>query len=162
METKSCFKCNQIKTLDLFYKHPEMPDGHVNKCKECNKKDNVKNWWDKREEKHLYDLNRHRYSVQRLFNHKYSMIKRRCEKGDRKGRAYFVTGKEYLSKDEWNNWCYQDENYMKFMDIYNNWVQSGFNHKKTPSIDRIDSKKSYLIGNLQWLTLSANCSKYNK
>jgi len=36
---KTCFKCNEMKVLDCFYKHPSMPDGRVNKCKECNKKD---------------------------------------------------------------------------------------------------------------------------
>ena len=39
IRSKKCFKCNAVKLLEEFYKHPNMPDGHVNKCKECNKND---------------------------------------------------------------------------------------------------------------------------
>ena len=47
--TKQCFKCGETKSLEDFYKHPRMADGHLNKCKECNKKDVSANYRSNRE-----------------------------------------------------------------------------------------------------------------
>ena len=44
MDKKVCFKCGVEKAINDFYKHPQMSDGHLNKCKECTKNDVSNNY----------------------------------------------------------------------------------------------------------------------
>lgn len=37
MSEKKCISCGITKELSEYYKHPKMADGHLNKCKECQK-----------------------------------------------------------------------------------------------------------------------------
>jgi hypothetical protein len=158
MKTKECFKCSKEKELTEFYKHPDMPDGRVNKCKECNKLDVRQNYSKKREYYIEYDKKRYRMSVPRIMQHKYQGIKARSTgKGT---HNYSVQGMKFLTWSSFKSWWRTNSDI--FQSMHKNWEKAGFPNKLAPSIDRIDNRKGYMPKNMQWMTLSENSSKHCK
>lgn len=147
---KRCICCGEYKDLEEFYAHPQMADGHLNKCKGCCKKFSKNNPHSK-----INDKNRYRTNPKRYMNHTYYCIKQRCTNPNYGHRKY--KGVTYLTKDDWDEWC--EESYSTFISLYNNWQENGFRRRDAPSVDRIINEMGYTKDNLQWLTQSQNSKK---
>ena len=148
---KKCKDCKVQKQLSEFY-------GVQGECKECTKKAVRKNYKQNREYYRKYDKHRQRYSIKRIINHKYSMMKMSVEGRNHHGRS--CVGKELCTKEEFLAWFKKTE--VQFIKLYKVWKKSGFDRKLSPSVDRIDNSRGYSIDNIQWLTQSDNSKKYNK
>lgn len=154
---KKCFICGRVKPIDDFYKHKGMDDGHLNKCKECTRKymaDRQKQGLTK-----ATDWKRHHLNPDRYRKHIYYGIKYRCthtKRSDGSVNSYY--GREFISLAEWDLWCKQTEK--TFLSLWKVWKDSNFDRRYTPSIDRIDDSKGYVLGNIQWLTLHNNIEKF--
>lgn len=72
-----------------------------------------------------------------------------------KGKAHLYEGLGIMSRDEFYEWATND---VVFNKLYNEWVESDYQIKLSPSINRIDNKMGYVVGNVEWLTHSENSS----
>lgn len=55
---KRCFRCGRVLALDEFYRHPQMTDGHLGKCKDCTKADASNNYRARKPERMEYERER--------------------------------------------------------------------------------------------------------
>ncbi len=133
---KKCFKCGENKELELFYKHKQMVNGHLNKCIECTKKDVKDSNYDRTEKGVVRVI----YKTQ-----------------VRNSKARKMELPSY-TKQELKEWLYKNN----FKSLYDNWVSSDFDKYKKPSVDRLDDFKSYSFENIRLVTWDENRAHQNQ
>lgn len=55
---KQCFKCKKEKSIEQFYAHKQMSDGHLGKCKKCTKADVQNRYQDPEAKKRIKEYER--------------------------------------------------------------------------------------------------------
>lgn len=110
METKKCFKCGRILPITEFYKHPQMRDGHLNKCKQCTKKDVRSNYIHniQNEEYVEKERQRGRDKYSRLYSS--GRCKKNTHKDSTNTRRYYVSRGIDVGENEFHHWNYNRKN----------------------------------------------------
>jgi hypothetical protein len=110
-----------------------------------------KRWKDKHPEYAREYRNKAKNNFYLYFNRKYSGMLERCK--GKAGRLQYK-GLPILSRNEWNKFLSESRSYLE--PWFNHWRATGSEFRSAPTIDRIDSSKGYLIGNIRWLPQSEN------
>jgi hypothetical protein len=130
MSEKICFKCGVKKDLSEYYKHKQMRDGHLNKCKNCTKKDTKNrcdellkdpNWVECERERHRSKYYRLGYKEKHRPSNYYSVERQKKyrsmypEKNIAKSR---VNKSDLVSNNgNFHHWSYNDEHFLDIVDI---------------------------------------------
>jgi hypothetical protein len=144
MNTKTCFKCNLEKKLEDFYKHPRMPDGRVNKCKECNKKDTRDNYQIKSKDISFIEKERER-SKEKYYRLNYKEKQKiwdseKTWKNSPKYKGLRRKFKYVPKTHHLHHWNYNDD----FLeDVI---IVEKFNHRRAHNLINLDLKNKIYIG----------------
>ena len=135
IQSKKCRNCLIDKPINEFHKHNIRPDGLNYICKSCN----------------IDKSRKYKKTKDGLISQIYGGQKRRSKKRNHHLPSYTMI--------ELREWLYKQP---LFHNLYDNWVNSNYNIKLVPSLDRKCNKKGYTFENIRLVTWEINDDNANK
>lgn len=128
---KTCIACKETKATSDFHKNCRTSDGIDTRCKKCKKIE---------------------AKLRRENNYFQCYISTKRSECKRKGYAFNLTA-EYL-EDLWTGIC-------PIFGVHLHRASEGKGSHKSAHLDRLDSSKGYVVGNVAWISGRANRIKYD-
>ncbi len=145
---KVCKKCLIEKPVSEFKNHPETRDKLTGSCKSCisamqrEHRSKNKNWDCKKYEKTKNGF------LMRLYRNMKSRIS-----GVQKKKFHLYEGKSILGKEQFYELALAS---VEFNRLFEQYLESGYDRKLAPSVDRKDSSLGYEVDNIEFVTHSEN------
>lgn len=73
--------------------------------------------------------------------------------GVQKLKSHLYEGLKILDREDFYKWAFNSPEFHK---LFKQYEKSDYEMKLCPTVNRIDSDKGYLLGNMEWLTHSEN------
>ena len=148
---KTCKKCNIEKNEECFGINKTKLGGRNHSCKDClNAEQRELRARTRNSSTTKYEKTKPGF-LMRLYRNMKSRIT-----GVQKHNLNLYIGKELLPKEEFYKWAFENKDFHRLWRV---WVRSEYERRLCPGVDRIDSSRGYTLDNMQFVTLSVNCSR---
>lgn len=135
LTSKICKSCKETKSIKLFGKYKSCKDGYRTSCNPCRSTENT-NYCRTKDG-----------LITRIYSHqKLKSIKRKYPL-------------PRYTKKELKEWLFSKK---LFHSLFKEWEFSNYDINLTPSVDRIDDYKTYMLKNIQLMTWKENNTKAHR